>query len=210
MVAGSTTPSSVIQPWDVQFRGCGLLSQLIQIDQNTRGLHKQSCFMAIFTGLVINTLANAFYDKHVLYRAQLTFLWQSEFFHITKRHIYHEIYLPQVAYCCLHFICHQKGLVYTALGPGHPLSGYFWIRKFFSTSFPEFSPTCPMGRREPWERGWLFLCGFGFPPHASDEFGIRICNFLNLLSGVKIFENMNPESCRRCPVIFVIRWHKAT
>ena len=37
-----------------------------------------------------------------------------------------------------------------------------WSYRNYSTSFPGFSPTCPLslrraGRREPWERGWELL-----------------------------------------------------
>ena len=44
----------------------------------------------------------------------------------------------------------------------------------------------------------LLLSGFGFRPHVSGESGIRIRNFLNLLSRVEIFVYaMTSQSCER-------------
>ena len=42
----------------------------------------------------------------------------------------------------------------------------------------------------------LFLSGYSFRPRASGDFGIRICNLLNPLFRVEMFEYAtNPESC---------------
>ena len=44
--------------------------------------------------------------------------------------------------------------------------------------------------------------GYSFRPHVSGEFGIRVRNFLNLLSRVEIFEYaLIPESCWKFLVV---------
>ena len=143
--------SSVIQPWDVWFRGCGLLSQLIQTDKKKREAAKTIVFHGhlYWVGIrfpiaVINTLANAFYDEHVWYRVQHTFLWESKFF--TLRNVTFTMkHIPSSCLLLFAFYLPSEGTCIWFKPPSH-ISGYFWIRNFFFADSPVSVNTYPVNK----------------------------------------------------------------